>query len=354
MAGEHTTTCLRLPFGATRRAAAAFALAVTLALVAYGLALSIAARNAEPLPEGHGDALLYLRIIDRLHAGEPYYPVVAEEHRRAGYPLRPFVTVRLPTLAVAMGALPGESTRRAALGVLAIAAFGAWAWRLSQLGLTPLQYGAAVLLVACGVVPATSTLAYTFHETWAGMLIALSLALNSRRVWLPSVAVGLTAALTRELAGAYLVAMLALAVKDRRWGEAAGWVAALALSAAALATHAVTLRDLVVSTDLASPGWAHLNGWPFLMDLACWNLVGNAGLWIVALLLPLSLLGLAMLRCPFGERLALTVIGYAAAFMAVGRTNNAYWGLMIAPLWPLGAVFAWASVKELLRRARAA
>jgi hypothetical protein len=88
------------------------------------------------------------------------------------------------------------------------------------------------------------------------------------------------------------------------------------------------------------------------MDLAGWNMVGNAGPWLIALMLPASLLGLTMLRCPLGERVALTVVGYAIAFMAFGRTNNVYWGLMIAPLWPLGVVFAPAAVKALVARMR--
>src|SRR3546814_12079814 len=46
-----------------------------------------------------GDHALYARIAQRVAAGESYYTAAAAEHRSGHYPLRPFVTVRLPTLA---------------------------------------------------------------------------------------------------------------------------------------------------------------------------------------------------------------------------------------------------------------
>ena len=39
------------------------------------------------------------------------------------------------------------------------------------------------------------------------------------------------------------------------------------------------------------------------------------------------------------DRLALTVVGYGATFLVLGRPGNAYWGLMIAPLWPIGLLW---------------
>ena len=48
-----------------------------------------------------------------------------------------------------------------------------------------------------------------------------------------------------------------------------------------------------------------------------------------------------------GQRLALTVFGYTLAFLVVGRANNSYWGLMIAPLWPLGLYFAGSALVRL-------
>jgi hypothetical protein len=49
----------------------------------------------------------------------------------------------------------------------------------------------------------------------------------------------------------------------------------------------------------------------------------------------------------------LVVFGYVAAFIFVGRDNNSYWGLMIAPLWPLGLVTAWPALVQCVADLRA-
>src|SRR5690606_29540631 len=135
------------------RPAVAITIAFTLLLVLYGVIVSIAASTA-PKPAFEGDdSLLYRRIIEQVNAGQSYYPVVVDEHRQHRYPLRPFVTVRLPTLAVALAALPDESTRRGAIGLLGALTLGAWAWRLRALRLDLGQHGAALLLVGLGIGP---------------------------------------------------------------------------------------------------------------------------------------------------------------------------------------------------------
>ena len=72
-----------------------------------------------------------------------------------------------------------------------------------------------------------------------------------------------------------------------------------------------------------------------------WNIVLiGAPLWLGAVAAPLALLGLLVWRDPLAERVALTVFGYVIAFVFVGRPENSYWGLLIAPLWPLGLLMA--------------
>ena len=79
-----------------------------------------------------------------------------------------------------------------------------------------------------------------------------------------------------------------------------------------------------------------------------------APLWVPALAAPLALLGLAC-RGPTGAglglRLGVVVLGYTLAFCIVGRPDNDYWGLMIAPLWPLGLIQADRVVAGLLSAA---
>ena len=56
------------------------------------------------------DLALYDVAIARIEKGENYYHFIAEEHRKADYPGRPGLAVRLPTLAYldAWLGLPGQ------------------------------------------------------------------------------------------------------------------------------------------------------------------------------------------------------------------------------------------------------
>jgi hypothetical protein len=55
--------------------------------------------------EAEADLALYKAIVGRMQAGENYYAVAADEQRKRGYPLKPFVTVRQPTLALVLASL---------------------------------------------------------------------------------------------------------------------------------------------------------------------------------------------------------------------------------------------------------
>jgi hypothetical protein len=296
------------------------------------------ARSTRPNP---GDAALYRRVIEDVRAGTPYYRAAAQEQRRGGYPLRPFVAVRPPTLAVGLAFLPNEFARRAVLAALALATLAAWTRRQADLGVRGLSLAGAMVALAMGSVAAFSPLAYPFHELWAGLLIMLSIALRRPERWALAVLVGLLAALTRELAGAYLLAMAALAWKDGYRREALAWLGALVVLGIALAGHAWAVGAQVLPGDAVSQGWLKVSGWRFVLLAVRWNTILLAApLWVAALLTPLALLGLAAWRDPLGERMALTVFGYAGAFIVIGRPENAYWGLLIAPLWPLGLLLA--------------
>ena len=326
---------------------AAMILAVVAALAA-GLWSAGDRAHAPKRPPPFSDAALYRGVIDQVRAGTPYYEAALTGQRAHHYPVKPFVAVRPPTLAWAMAALPGELARRVALGALALAALAAWALRRGPLDDSEARSAIAPALVATGIATAFTPLSYLFHEVWAGLFIALSLGLRRPDRWGASVAMGLAAALTRELAAAYLLAMAVCAWREGRRREALAWALALGLVAAALAVHATMVARQLVPGDLASQGWLKAGGWSFVLATLRWNAVFVvAPDWALALCAPFALLGLAMWRSPLGERVALTVLGYVAAFFFVGRPDNAYWGLLIAPLWPLGLALAPASLAAL-------
>jgi hypothetical protein len=320
---------------------AALLLAAIVALLALGLSIAFAPQpKAAP---GGADGRLYAAVIDDLAHGAPYYSAATREQRLAGFPLRPFLTVRPPLLATGLALLPNAAARAATLGLLAASAWGAWAWRLRTLrARAPLRYAWGLALLASGMGLALCDGAYLFHEIWAGLLIALSLALRRPKAWGLSLATGLAAALLRELALPYLAAMAVLALIEGERRESAAWSIAVVAGSAALVTHALAVGAVTSPDDLASPGWVSFGGWRFILQLGALNtFLLSAPAWAPALLLPAALLGLLFGYeggGGLGRRLGFVVLAYTAAFCVLGRSNNTYWGLMLAPLWPLGLI----------------
>jgi hypothetical protein len=302
---------------------------------------------------GRDDIGLYSRVIERVRAGQPYDVAAITEQRAYGYPVRPFVAVRPPLLAVALAALPNRLTADIVLTALAALVIVAWTARLRPMRTSVAWLAATPLIVFTGV-EASMTLAgmSRLHETWVGLLIALSLALRSDRRFAAAAALGLLAALIRELAMPYLVVMALVALAERRRAEAAAFAVALALALVALAAHAVAVTPLVTSHDMVSPGWVTFGGWRFAVATAKWNFIAlRLGAWVGAVLLPLAIVGAASRKDGLGLRLTLLVAGYTLGFMVIGRAWNSYWGLITAPLIGVALCFAPWTVSELLRRA---
>jgi len=301
-----------------------------------------------------GDIALYKRIIAHVQGGESYYTAAIRELRENNYPLRPFVVVRPPLLAIALAAISDEMVRRALLCVLAGITFLAWAWRLRAVVSSPVVYAFSLIVLATGIVPAIVPQAYPLHEVWAGLLIALSLAVRRPNAWIVAVILGVAAAIIRELAAAYLLAMMVMAFKDGCRKEAVAWAIGLVIFAATLAVHAHDVNALVTPVDPASPSWLRIGGWSFVLQTTQWNLLLDAApRWVGVILVPLALAGLTGRRDDLGRRVMLVVFGYVAAFIFVGRDNNSYWGLMIAPLWPLGLVTAGPALAQCVADLRA-
>jgi hypothetical protein len=168
------------------------------------------------------DLGLYEKIVAGVKGGDNYYTAATDAMRAGGYPLRPFVTVRMPGLAVVLAALPGWASRLLLLA-LAVLTGGLWFARL-RAALPRLAPRIVAFLLLLG-----SLLAFlqpglvAFHEIWAGLLVALSLALWRPGRWVEPVAVALAAMLIRETAALYVVIMAALAWRDGARREALGW-----------------------------------------------------------------------------------------------------------------------------------
>jgi len=149
-----------------------------------------ATHEAAHRADEQADVVLYETIVESVRHGGGYYAVAADAMRAGHYPLRPFVTVRLPTLAIVQAWLPHVVTV-ALLYALAAAVAAAWYVRLGAAFVRPPPRIVAMALLAGGLLAFVQADLVAFHEVWAGLFIALSLAVYRPDAWLPSVAFGL-------------------------------------------------------------------------------------------------------------------------------------------------------------------
>ncbi len=298
-----------------------------------------------------GDVALYEGIVAAVAHGEDYYRAAADALRAGSYPLRPFLTFRMPGLAVVQGALPLLAII-ALLYALAAVTFWVWYRRIAEaLPRWPARVVALVLLAA-GMLAFVQSGLVAFHEIWAGLLVALSLALRRPGRWVEAAAIGALAMLIRETAALYVVVMAALAFVEGHKREAAGWAAALGLFAVALIAHAVAVHGVTGPLDAASPGWAGMNG--FGLFVRAMTLATGAQLLppaLAAILVALALFGWASWRDPLALRALATFSAYALVISLFARLDTFYWGLIVAPAFLIGLAFAPDGLRDLWVRA---
>lgn len=332
--------------------------AAVLAVLLVGALASLSA-PAPPAASGTGnsaddqrDVLLYEEIVDAMRHGGNYYEVAVTELRAGHYPLRPFFTVRLPGLARIQAALP-QPLVIALLYALVVAVLAAWAMRFRTAFARWPGRAVAMTLLAGGLMAFVQADLWAFHEIWAGLLIALALAIRRPGRWIEAVAIALLAALIRETAALMLVVMAAMAWIEGEQREAMGWVAALGILALALAAHAWGVAQLVGPLDPQSPGWSGMLGPGFALHSvrAATALVLAPG-WLAALLMVLALFGWSGWRDPLAHRVLVVMLGYGAVLALFARPDTFYWVLLIAPLALVGLALAPDALRDLARQAR--
>ena len=297
------------------------------------------------------DVVLYESIVSGIRHGGDYYAVTADALRAGDYPLRPFVTFRLPGLAMLEARLP-QPAIVALLYLLAAATMLVWAVRLRE-ALTrwpPVVIGLA--LMAGGMMAFVQADLWAFHEIWAGLLVALSLGLRRPGRWVEAVAIGLLAMLIRETAALYALAMLAAAWAEGQRREAIGWGVALLLLAGTLAAHAWAVHAVTNPGDPASPGWAGLHGPGFFVKaMVLSTALQLFPLWFAAPLFVLALFGWAAWKDPVAARMAAILLAYGLALALFARPDTFYWALMVAPLSLVGLLFVPEGLGDLVRQA---
>lgn len=298
------------------------------------------------------DLKLYRGIVDGVRAGGDYYEVVAAQQRKYNYPLKPFTTFRLPTHAITYAAV-GENVMMAILWGLCAATMMVWWFRLKPL-VPVLQDGAVLVFIAGGIGGILQPVTGFFHESWAAILLALMIGVyRPSKVW-PAMIAGGAALMIRELALPMILLMGGWALWGRRWKEAVGWAAIVAVFAVYMMAHAHWVAQVVLPSDPPSPGWMGLNGLQFALKSIAMVTMGTAMPTVVAsALLVLSLFGWMSIRRDWAFLAACMLAGYGLMLALFARTDTFYWALIPAPLSFVGLAFlpnAFADLAKALRR----
>ena len=310
----------------------------------------VEAAPAAARPKASGDLALYARIAERVSAGEGYYAAAISEQRASNYPTRPFIAVRQPTLAWLQALIGVDGVRWLELALVAACL---WVANMRLRGLVALpERVAALVLLALGGAAAVVPLAGLIHELWAGLWLTFALLLYRPERWWPALLAAAAALAVRELAAPFVLLWLGFALGARRWREAAGVAALLAVFAGAMALHFAAVEAARMPGDLASQGWDALIGYGLpLMALA--RLTGLA-LLPVTFAAPLAILPLIGWAA-IGGRLGLfALLWFAGLFTMIAlfaRPENFYWAQLALPAYGLGLAFAPRGAYELATRA---
>lgn len=301
--------------------------------------------------EDRSDLILYSDVVAGVAHGDNYYLVATRALRQGGYPVKPFIAVRLPTLAVVSGALP-PAILLASFWIIAMLALLAWWDRFGEAFVRPVPRLLATLLVGCGGALIVAPELVLFHEAWAALLITLGLARWRPGRWVESVALLLAATLIRETAVLAPVIMGALALAERRRSEALAWAGAIAVLAVVLVVHAQAVAAFTQPFDPASEGWGDLGGFGFFAKaVSASSALGLAPAPFAAALVVLALAGWAAWDDPLALRVLAILVAYALVIATLARTDTYYWAFLIAPLLPAGLAMAPDAVASLWSRA---
>ena len=209
---------------------------------------------------GYTDVHLYQDITREIVAGKPYHQAAAEMQRLHHYPLKPFITMRLPTLAEMAALIGWRGVQFVAYG-LAFAGIFLWVIALEG-GSNWVERGLVALALGTGAAMVSNRGLMALHEYWGGLFIAIALAgvVGWPRKWwwqvLP-IACGLA---IRELTLPFALLGLGFAVVERQAKPAAAWAALIAAFALFLAWHAGQVQAQLQPHDITSAGWHAAQG----------------------------------------------------------------------------------------------
>lgn len=329
--------------------------ATLLIIIVYGIIVCRpmlpADKNVNPKD---ADLKLYQNIAEQIHSGTGYYQAADKELRRMGYATHSVFNWRLPPLAWLLGHLPSIKTGQILAVILSFITLVAWLMIFHRYRYGQKRFLFGGLILSGPLIYALTPGPFLSHEFWAGTLITLSLAVHQRGWRFFSALSGLTALFLRELSLPFVLVMMTISYIEGQRREALIWFIGILVFSGELFLHWSIVSTMITESDLSTQGgWIVFSGWPFVLHTAQMNAyLFLAPPWLTAIILPLSVLGLAGWRDALGLRVFCTVGIYVLSFLIVGRPENKYWGLMYAFFMPLGLLYAPYALKDLFKSIR--
>ena len=286
------------------------------------------------------------RSSARSGPGRRYYVAVGRELRAGHYATREVFNWRTPLHWSALSAAP-EIVARALL--IALGLVLCVATMVITEDQPPVGRWTAIAMQTGVLVMIAVPEAIVMSETWAGVLIGLSVCaygVGRQRLAVP---LGLLALFVRELAAPYCVLCAVAAITRRRWREVAAWLGGACLYAAYYGWHLTQVWAHRLPTDLAHPQtWLELGGLPFLLSTVHWHA------WLLVTPMPLTTLALVLVTAGIihtgtPQQVRLTSAAYLAFFLVAGKSFDIYWGAMAWPTWALACGYGMLAIGDTLK-----
>jgi hypothetical protein len=294
---------------------------------------------------------LYETIDKRVAKGESYWHAALSEQRSSRYPTKPFVAVRLPTLAYGYALWGLFGWRFIAIALWLVTVLG-MIWHLGRRVTWPERLAAAAGAGAFGSVAFLTKVGLS-HEIVAGLFLSAALVLYRRDRWWPSLLLAAGGLAVRELALPFVLLWAAFAAFERRWKEFAAVLGVIALFALGMVFHAQQVMAERLPTDLNSEGWTGLQGLPFtLYGLMSVTPVGKLWWWLGPPVALLPMLGWASLGGRGGLFATLWFGGYFLATALFARQVNFYWLSLVLPAYGAGLALVPRAIYDLVTAIR--
>lgn len=291
-----------------------------------------------------GDIVLFRAVVERVRAGERYYPTMRSELRARGYPTASVFNWRPPATFLLLATAP-RLVQGVLLGLGVVAVLLTfWAFRQSPVAIT---VAATVLAIGSAALPFVPADGLYLPELWAGLFLLVSILAYTLGAVRLGAFCAVAAVCARELAFPYAAAGLGLALHAGRRTEVRWYVVGLCVFATYYAVHALTAYSHIQPGDMAHTfSWITFGGWPFVVTT-----VGMGG-WLILLPRWAAAIGavvvLASLWGPADRHLKAMVVIYLVGFSIVGQSFNNSWGLLTGPAWGLAMVHGLLGLRQLL------